>query len=104
VEGGHCCLDGAGGRQQALWVADPQHPPDRLTGDCRPTYAGPRAADRDPVQRREALGSKEIQAAQIKDQPAATQQMPSVYSVRVSALDASMSPWALMTTTDDPSR
>jgi hypothetical protein len=29
---------------------------------------------------------------------------PNVYSVRVSALDASMPPWALMTTTDDLSR
>jgi hypothetical protein len=28
------------------------------------------------VQRRETIGSKEIQAAQIKDQPAATHQMP----------------------------
>jgi hypothetical protein len=28
------------------------------------------------VQRRETVGSKEIQAAQIKDQPAATHQMP----------------------------
>ena len=37
---------------------------------------GVRAADGDPVQRRETLGSKEIQAAQIKDQSAATRQMP----------------------------
>ena len=29
---------------------------------------------------------------------------PTVYSVRVSALDASMCPWALMTATDDVSR
>jgi hypothetical protein len=76
LEGGHRCFDGAGGGQQALWVADPQHPQDFLTGYYCPAYAGACAADGDPLQRREALGSKEIQAAQIKDQPAATHQMP----------------------------
>ena len=59
-----------------VWVADPQHPGDRLTGYYCPAYAGARAADGDPVQRRETLGSKEIQAAQIQDQSAATRQMP----------------------------
>ena len=73
---GHRCLDGAGGGKQALWVNDPQHPADCLTGHYCPGYAGARAADGDPVQRRETLGSKEIQAAQIQDQPAATHQMP----------------------------
>jgi hypothetical protein len=76
LEGGQRCLEGAGGGQQAMWVADPQHPGDCLTGHYCPAYAGSRAADGDPVQRREALDSKETQAAQIKDQPAATHQMP----------------------------
>ncbi len=76
LESGHRCLDGAGGGQQALWIADPQHPGDCLTGYYGPAYPGARAADGDPVQRRETLGSKEIQAAQIKDQSAATHQMP----------------------------
>jgi len=76
LDGGHRCLDGAGGGQQALWVTDPQHPGDCLTGYYCPAYAGARAADGDPVQRRETLDSKEIQVAQIKDQPAATRQMP----------------------------
>jgi hypothetical protein len=89
------------GRWPSLRVADPQHPSDYLTRYYCLAYAGARAADGDPVQRRETLGSKEIQATQIKDQPAATHQTPRVYSVRVSALDASMWPWALMTATDD---
>jgi hypothetical protein len=76
LDGARRCLDGAGGGQQALWVADPQHPGDRLTGYYRPAYAGVRAADGDPVQRRETVGSKEIQVAQIKDQSAAPHQMP----------------------------
>jgi hypothetical protein len=46
-------------------VADPKHTGDRLTGYYRPAYASVRAADGDPVQRRETLGSKEIQVAQI---------------------------------------
>jgi hypothetical protein len=71
LDGGHRCLDGRSGRQQAIWVAEPQHPGDCVSGYYRPAYAGACAADGDPVQRRKALGSKEIQAAQIKDQPAA---------------------------------
>ena len=42
-------------------------PGDCLTGYNCPAYASARAADGDPVQRRETLGSKEIQVAQIKD-------------------------------------
>src|SRR5271155_5431451 len=72
----HRCLDGACGGEQTLWGADPQHPGDCLTGYCRPAYASVRAADGDPVQRRETLDSKEIQAAHIKDQSAAPHQMP----------------------------
>jgi hypothetical protein len=41
-----------------------------------PAYASVRAADGDPVQRRETFSSKEIQVAQIKDQSAAPHQMP----------------------------
>ena len=76
LEGGHRCLDGAGGGQQALWVADSQQPGGCRTGYYCPACAGARAADGDPVQRRETLSSKEIQVAQIKDQSAALHQMP----------------------------
>jgi hypothetical protein len=95
LDGGHRCLDGAGGGQQALWVTDPQHPPDCLTGYYCPAYAGAGAADGDPVQRRETLSSKEIQTAQIKDQPAATHQMPHRVlgqSVSVGCVDAAVGP------------
>src|SRR6201993_1628132 len=95
LDGGQRCLEGAGGGQQALWVADPQHPGDCLTGYYCPAYAGARAADGDPVERRETLGSKEIQVAQIKDQPAATQQMPQRVldqSVSVGCVDAAVGP------------
>src|SRR5271155_163133 len=68
----HRCLDGACGGEKTPRVADPQHPGDCLTGYYYPTYARVRAADGDPVQRRETLGSKEIQVAQIEDQSAAT--------------------------------
>jgi hypothetical protein len=47
------------------------------------------------MQRRETLSSKEIQAAQIKDQPAATRQMPPRVlgqSVRVGNVDAAVGP------------
>ena len=104
MDDGRRCLDRAGGGQQALWVADPQHPGDCLTGYYCPAYASVRAADGDPVQRRETLGSKEIQVAQIKDQSAATHQMPQRVlgqSVSVGCIDV---PWALMTATDDLSR
>jgi len=76
LDDGHRCLDPAGGGKQALWVNDPEHSGDCLTGHYCPACASARAADGDPVQRRESLGSKEIQAAQIKDQSAATHQMP----------------------------
>jgi hypothetical protein len=45
------------------------------------------------VQRRKPVGSKEIQAAQIEDQPAATQHMPQRVlgqSVSVGCVDAAM--------------
>ncbi len=95
LDGGHRCLDRADGRQQALWIADPQHPRDCVTGYYCPAYGGARAADGDPVQRRETLGSKETQIAQIKDQPAATRQMPQRvlgHSVSVGCIDAAMGP------------
>src|SRR6201997_399477 len=98
------CLDGAGGGQQALWVADPQHPGDCLTGYHRPAYASVRAADGDPVQRRETLSSKEIQVAQIKDQSAALHQMPEGVlgqGVSVGCIDV---PVGAMTATGDLSR
>ena len=76
LDGGHCCLEGARDGQQGVWIADPQQPGDCVTRYYCPADAGARAADGDPVHRRETLCSKEIQLAQIKDQPAATQQMP----------------------------
>ncbi|BBZ74155.1 hypothetical protein MPRS_52480 [Mycobacterium paraseoulense] len=94
MDDGHRCLKRAGGGQQALWVADPQHPGDGLTGYYCPAYAGAPAVDRDPVQRQETFGSKEIQVAQIKDQPAATHQMPERVlgqSVSVGCVDAAVS-------------
>jgi hypothetical protein len=45
------------------------------------------------VQRRETIGSKEIQAAQIKDQPATTDQMPQRvlgHSVSVGRVDVAV--------------
>jgi hypothetical protein len=104
LDGGHRCLDGAGGGQQPLWVADPQHPGDCLTGYYCPACAGARAADGDPVQRRETLGPKKSRSRRSRISARQRVRCPRVYSVRVSALDASMSPWALMTVTDDLSR
>jgi hypothetical protein len=95
LDDGHRSLEGAGDGQQVLWIADPQHPGNCLTGHYCPTSAGVRAADGDPLKRREALGSKEIQVAQIKDQPAATHQMPQRVldqSVGVGCVDAAVSP------------
>jgi hypothetical protein len=78
-------LDGACGGQQTLWVADPQHAGDCLTGHHDPTYASARAANGNPVQRRETFGPKEIQATQIDDQSAAPPQVPaSVFGQGVS--------------------
>jgi len=51
-------------------VADSQQPGDGGTGHKRPAYSYFSARDGDSVQRREALDSKEIQAAQIKDEAA----------------------------------
>src|SRR5277367_2239003 len=96
LNGGHRCVDRADGRQQTLWIADPQHPGDCVSGYYCPAYAGAGAADGDPVQRRKPLGSKEIQAAQIKDQPAATQHMPQRVlgqNVSVGCVDAAMGPY-----------
>ena len=95
LDDGHRCLNGAGGGQQGVWIADPQQPGDRAAGYYCPADAGARAADGDPMQRRETLGSKEIQVAQIKDQPAATHQMPQRVlgqSVSVGCVDAAVGP------------
>ena len=95
MDDGHRCLNGAGGGQQGVWIADPQQPGYCVTGYYCPADAGARAADGDPVQRRETLGSKEIQLAQIKDQPTTTLQMllrVLGQSVGVGCVDAAVGP------------
>ena len=92
---GHRRLNGTGGGQEALWIADPQHARDRLTGHYCPACGIARATDGDSVQCRETLGSKEIQVAQIKDQLAATQQMTKrvlSQGVSVGRVDATVGP------------
>ena len=65
-----------------------------------PTDAPLGAATVNRVQRRESGGCAEVQSAQLEDQRAHRLKGPSAYSVKLLALNASISPWALITATD----